>query len=297
MKLFHHRKKVLWLNTELFLMRGFQYIPSSMGLEILMFPTNWFTRAIRTNPFQSVAFGQVEIEHAGGRILWVVDLSDQEKAFSADLLDNLTMEAGLRGLHFLTASASKDDYAYEYLTNGGYTPAIWQKIWQYKADFQIDCTSEFTWRKVRHSDLFSINLLQSKLLSHIERAITPSTSKKSPAFILFHDDTVCGYAYVMTAHDKVMITPVIDSEKSLNETIIKNLVCKFFRRSRTYYLVQTSSQPWIETILADQIRIIQPRHEIMAKYLAVHDKQLASNYNRSKSNQHTDIVTPISKTD
>jgi len=59
--LVRHHKKVLWLNTELFLMRGFQYIPSSIGLECLMFPVNVYTRAIRTNPIHAIAIGQVEV--------------------------------------------------------------------------------------------------------------------------------------------------------------------------------------------------------------------------------------------
>lgn len=297
MTLFRHRKKVLWLNTELCLIRGFQYIPSSVGLEILSFPTNWFTRAIRTNLFHAIAFGQVEIEHAGGRILWIVDLSDLEKSLSADLLDNLAVEAGLRGLHFLTASASKEDYAFKYLSDAGYTPTIWQKIWQCDSDIRAVCPSGFIWKKARPSDLLSINLLQSKLLSHNEKAITPPINKKPPAFILFHDDTLCGYANVMTAQDKVMITPIIDPEKPLYPSVIKNLIRKFFRRLSTYYLVQTSSQQWIETVMGDQILLIQPRQEIMVKYLAVRDKQLVSDYNRSRSNQHTDIVTPLSRID
>jgi hypothetical protein len=277
-------------------MRGFQYIPSSIGLECLMFPINWYTRAIRTNSIHAAAIGQVEIEHTGGRVLWALDLSDEEKMLSANLLNNLAVEAELRGLHFLAASASKDECAYEALFNAGYSPSVWQKIWQYKTDFKTDITPEFKWRKVKPSDLLSITLLQNKLLSSNERTIIPPANKKPPAFILFHEETICGYAYVMTSPDKVMITPIIESEIPLSVSVLKILVCKFFRHIPLYYLVQTSSQRWFETALADQIALIQPRHEIMVKHLAVRDKNRASNFNRSRSNRHTDIVTPIIKT-
>ena len=261
-----------------------------------MFPINWYTRVIRSNPVRAVSIGQVEIEHTGGRILWALDLSNQEKMLSTDLLDNLAVEAGLRGLHFLAATVSKDKYAHEVLFNAGYSPCVWQKIWQYKTDFQTDNTIGFTWRKVRPSDLFSINLLQNKLLSPNERTITPPANKKPPTFILFYEETMCGYAYVMTAADKVMITPIIDSEIPFAVSVLDILMRKFFRHTTICYLVQTSSQQWIETALADQIILIQPRYEIMVKHLAVHYKNLASNFNPSRSNRHTDIVTPIINT-
>ena len=260
-----------------------------------MFPINWYTRVIRSNPVHMVAIGQVEIEYTGGRILWAMDLSNQEKNLSADLLDNLAVEAGLRGLHFLTATASKNEYAYEVLFNAGYSPSFWQKIWQYKINFQADNTPGFVWRKVRPSDFLSIKLLQNKLLSPNERTIIPPANKKPPAFILFFEETACGYAYVMTAPDKVMITPVIESEIPFAVSVLKILVCKFFRHIPLYYLVQTSSQRWIETAFTDQIELIQPRQEIMVKHLAVRDKNLASNFNHSIRNRHTDIVTPIIK--
>ena len=294
--MYRHRKKVLWLNTELFIMRGFQYIPSSIGLECLMFPINWYTSVIRTNPVHTVAIGQVEIEHTGGRILWALDLSNQVKMLSADLLDSLAVEAELRGLHFLTAAASKNEHPYEVLFNAGYSPSFWQKVWQYKIDFQADNTHTFVWRKVRSSDFFSINLLQSKLLSPNERTVIPPANKRPPAFILFYKGTACGYAYVMTSSEKVMITPMIESKIPFIGSVIKILVRKFFRHIPVYYLVQTSSQRWIETVLADQITLFHPRHEIMVKHLAVRDKNLASNFNHSISNRHTDIVTPIIKT-
>jgi hypothetical protein len=261
-----------------------------------MFPINWYTRVIRSNPVHAVAIGQVEIEHTGGRILWALDLSNQEKSLSANLLDNLAVEAGLRGLHFLAAAAFKDEYSYEALFNAGYSPSFWKKIWQYKTDFQTDDTYGFKWRKVRPSDLLSINLLQNKLLSPNEKFIVPPANKKPPAFILFLEETVCGYAYVMTSPDKVMITPIIEPEIPFAVSVLKILVRKFFRHIPVYYLVQTSSQRWIETTFTDQIELIQPRHEIMVKHLAVRDKNLASNFNHSRSNRHTDVVTPIIKT-
>ena len=260
-----------------------------------MFPINWYTSVIRTNPFHTAAIGQVEIEHTGGSTALALDLSNQAKMLSADLLNNLAVEAELRGLHFLTAAASKDELFYEVLFNAGYSPSFWQKIWQYKIDFQADNTPGFVWKKFSSSAFLSINLLQNKLLSPNERTVIPPANKKPPAFILFYEGTACGYAYAMTSPKKVMITPIIESKIPFIESVIRILVRNFFHHIPVYYLVQTSSQRWIETVLADQIALFYPRHEIMVKHLAVRDKNLASNFNHSISNRHTDIVTPIIK--
>ena len=99
----------------------------------------------------------------------------------------------------------------------------------------------------------------------------------------------------MTSTDKVIITPIIESKIPFIGSVLKILVRKFFQHIPVYYLVQGSSQLWIETALADQITLIHPRHEIMVKHLAVRDKNHASNFNHARSNRYTDIVTPIIK--
>ena len=276
-------------------MRGFQCIPSSIGLECLMFPVNLYTRAIRTNLVNAVAIGQVEIEHTGGRLLWIFDQSNQEKTVFGDILDNLAIEAGLRGLHFLTGTAINEEYAYEMLSNAGYSPSFWQKIWRYSTNFLTDSAREFEWRKVKSSDVFSIDLLQNRLLSPNEKVITPPATKKPPAFILFHKGTACGYAYAVTSSNKVMITPIIEPKLPFTKSVLNVLVSKFFRHTPVHYLVEISSQRWIETTLANQITVIQPRHEIMVKHLAVRKILPSSSFIHSRNNSHTDVVTPIIK--
>jgi len=260
-----------------------------------MFPVNWYTLAIRMNQIHTAAIGQVEIEHPGGRILWAFDQTNPEENLSVCLLDNLAVEAGLRGLHFLTASSSKDTYAYETFFNAGYSPCTWQKIWLYTQNFRTDEPLGFTWRKARPSDLLSVNLLQNKLLSANEKMIVTPTNQKPPTYILLQDGTICGYVYVMESHNKVMITPIIDPEIPFALTTLKNLVYNYFPHVLECFLLQTASQSWIETALIDQIELIQPRHEIMVKHLTIREKDLSLNFNHSRNSRHTDIVTPIIK--
>jgi len=276
-------------------MRGFQYIPSSIGLECLMFPVNVYTRAIRTNPIHAIAIGQVEIENMRGRVLWIFDQSDQEQPLFGNILDNLAIEAGLRRLHFLTGTAIIGEYAYEALSNAGYSPSAWQKIWLYRTTFLSDGVQKLEWRKVKPSDLLTIDLLQNKLLFPNEKTVTPPAAKKPPAFILFYEGAACGYAYAITSSNKVMITPIIKHELPFANSVIDALISKFFRHTPVHYLLQISSQQWIETALASQISLIQPRQEIMVKHLAVREILPSSNFVPSRSNRHTDVVAPIIK--
>jgi len=260
-----------------------------------MFPVNLYTRAIRTNLIHAIAIGQVEIEHTYGRILWIFDQSNQEKTLFGDILDNLAIEAGLRGLHFLTGDALYEGYTFETLSNAGYSPLVWKKIWRYRTNFLTDSVREFEWRKVKPSDLLSIDLLQNRLLSPNEKTITPPATKKPPAFILFHKGTACGYAYAVTSPNKVMITPIIEPKLPFTKSVLNVLVSKFFHHTPVHYLVEISSQRWIETTLANQITVIQPRHEIMVKHLAVRNILPSSNFIHSRNNRRTDVVTPIIK--
>ena len=260
-----------------------------------MFPINLYTRAIRTNLVNAVAIGQVEIEHTGGRLLWIFDQSNQEKTLFGDILDNLAIEAGLRGLHFLTGAAVNEGYAFEMLSKAGYSPSYWQRIWRYRTIILTDSTRENEWRKVKSSDLLSIDLLQNRLLSPNEKTITPPAAKKPPAFILFHKGTACGYAYAVTSPNKVMITPIIDPNLPFIKSVLNALVSKFFHHIPIHYLLEISSQRWIENTLSDQITMIQPRHEIMIKHLAVRDILPSLNFIHSRNRRRTDVVTPITK--
>ncbi|MDO9545469.1 MAG: hypothetical protein Q7J07_01810 [Pelolinea sp.] len=282
------------MNTELFLLRGSNYVPSSVGLECLMLPVNWFTRAIRSNRARLTAVGQVEIEHVGGRILWILNLSNAENVVSSELLDYLAVEAGLRKLRFLTASVAKHTPLFEVFIQSGYNSSGWYKIWRIKDDITNNNSHEFIWRKTRTSDLFSVNLLQNKWLSNDERRTVPPANKKWPGFVLFCNGVLSGYAYVNTSIGKAMITPVLDPQISNVSSAIKSLINQFFIHIPDHYLVLTASQQWVEVPMQDQIELIQPRHEILLKQLAIRDA-VYSSFDLIPNGQHTDIATPISR--
>ena len=111
-------------------MRGFSYIPGSIGLECLLFPVNWFTRALRDSHSTASVVCQVEVEHMGAKFLWALDSTKEYQSLSPLLLDHMAVEAGLRNLHYLSAFLSDNEPAYRTFREAGYAPCAWHKVWQ-----------------------------------------------------------------------------------------------------------------------------------------------------------------------
>jgi hypothetical protein len=276
-------------------MRGFPFIPGSMGLELLMFPTKWFTRAIRSRFSKPDAIGQIEMESRIGHVLWAADLSGNEKPLLPALFDHLAVEAGLRGIQTLIASTHRDNYTFEILLKAGYSPISFKNIWKYQPKSIIGNTQGFSWRRTRSSDLFPVSLVQNRLLNRQEKIFVASVNDSPPDFVLTKDDNVYGYAHVIANQKQLLITPVIDHGKESAFFVIEILIRDFFGQRQTTYLAQLSSQHWIEFIPEDQITPAVPRQEIMAKFLAVQDQQRAVEHAHVRRNQHTDIITPSIK--
>jgi hypothetical protein len=263
-------------------------------MECLMLPVNWFTRAIRANHTGLTAVSQVKIEHVGGNILWALDLLNAENVLSTELLDYLAIEAGLRKLHFLKASVTEHEHVYDVFIRAGYKPCGLNTFWRLRKNKSgFPNLHEYIWRRTRTSDLFSICLLQNKLLSANERRTTPPANRKIPEYVLFQQGVLMGYAYVQTSNTNTLITPVINPKISSVSSAINSLVKRFFNNITNHYLILSDSQQWIELAIIDQIELFQPRREIMLKQIAIYDTSRISNFNHATNSQHTDIATPI----
>ena len=293
MTLHKHCEEVLWLNTELLLLRGGNFVSSSAALECFFFPLHRFTRVIRKSNSYLAAAGQVEVEHVSGNILWIFNTPQSNEMAFLKLLDCFSFEAGLRKLHFLKASISKSSPLFKKFLQDGYNPSGWFKIWRFESENFNSYPDDFVWRKIRSTDLISINLLQNKLLSLDEKKIVPPPSIKKPRFVLLHNGIFSGYAYVQTSMNGVIITPVLDPQIPKIVSAIDTLRSNFLNKTSTHYISLSASQQWIEISMQDQIKIVQPRQEILVKQLAIHSAAKNSILNHLPSRQHTDIATPL----
>ncbi|MCD6356355.1 MAG: hypothetical protein J7L66_03620 [Anaerolineaceae bacterium] len=272
-------------------MRGFEYIPSSIGLECLLFPSKWFTRTIHFNNYRTSAIAQVEMEYQGGRLLWALNVPDYGTAGFSFLLNNLAQEAGKRGAHFLTASIEKKNAAFELFMKAGYSYTSWETVFQYQPDKSMPDTLYLKWRKTLPVDLIAINQLQNKLLTAKEKIIVPPLKECAPNYALFSKDILCGYAYATISFNKAYITPFVDPELPDKQLILNMLINKYFRGRNLFYIKKTPSQSWMELTFSVNTGPILPRREIIVKHLAVREKGMLTNFNYSTHNRHTDIIT------
>jgi len=232
----------------------------------------------------------------GAHILWALDSTKEYQSLSPRLLDHLAVEVGLRNLHYLSAVLSDNEPTYLTFREAGYTPCAWQKVWQLKETMPtVNLDKGILWRRVKLSDTLSISLLQNRLLSAQEKRITSPIEKKPPQFILINNDSVCGYAYAISSFDKALITPFFDPNSINTAQAIAALLDHFFRGVRTIYLLQTSSQDWINTSIHTQVYLVGSKKELLVKYLSVLNEDRILNRNQAKTSRHPDIVSPLTK--
>jgi hypothetical protein len=175
----------------------------------------------------------------------------------------------------------------------GYHSSGWYNSWRIKEKSKSANSHKLIWRKTRTTDLFSIGLLQNKLLYAKERRAIPPANKKIPGYVLLHQGVLMGYAYAQTSITNALITPVLDPQISSVVSTINSLVNNFFNHIPIHYLILSASQQWVELAMKGQIELFQTRREIMLKQLAISDASRIFNFNHATSSQHTDIATPI----
>jgi hypothetical protein len=260
-----------------------------------MLPVNWFTRVIRTNPTNLAAAGQVETEHVSGKILWILNLVPDDKKVAHEILNSLSIEAGLRKLHYITATISKNSRMFETFIKCGYQPLGWETIWRFKHKQSNFVFNNFLWRKAIPSDLIQINLLQNKVLSLDEKRVLPLANLNNPKYVLFNANVLSGYACVQTSGSISVITPVLDPQIPEAANVINSFCRKFLNQFLIHYFVLTASQQWIAPLLQGQIELVHHRQEVLVKRIAIQSRINASVYNQISNGQHTDIATPLSQ--
>ena len=258
-----------------------------------MFPVTWFTQPIRINHTRLAAVGQVKIEHVSGNILWILNMFHENKMVVSEILDCLTIEAGLRKLHFLRASLSKNSPMFETFIKCGYKPSGRETIWRFKGKQNKVISNNFFWRKTKASDSIYINLLQNKMISLDEKRSVPLEIPKRPSYVLFQKGILYGYAYVQTSGNKAVITPILDPQIPESANEINSLCRNFLNKISDHYIVLTASQQWVQRFLQGQIEMVRPRQELLIKQVAIRNTAKKSIFKHVHNGQRPDIATPL----
>jgi hypothetical protein len=291
--LYRHRNEVLWTNTELFLLRGFQNILTTIGIESTLGSKEWFSQALALNNLRLYAFGQVRFENQGARLNWLLPLGFTERDPLPELLDNLAMEAGLRGAKFMLASARVDNCLFETLRRGGYCLNGWQSVWDISQILGRPKAQQAIWFKPDSSNALELTSIQRKLLSPATQSVSALALQTLPDFALKIDGAVKGYARVSGFNNKVMIAPVFMNTVEDTGAVLAALVNAFFSTADKVYLLQTADTGWLTAELENLGSQATPREELLVKHFAAMQKLPSAELNHGNIGHRTDTVTPM----
>ncbi|MCJ7518396.1 MAG: hypothetical protein MUO42_01820 [Anaerolineaceae bacterium] len=275
-------------------MRGFQQVITSVGIESLVGSREWFSQALAPNSLHVYAFGQVALENQGARLNWLLPVGFAESDPLPELLDNLAMEAGLRGAKFVAASARVDDCLYETLRRAGYCLCGWQSIWELPQSILNSTQSRrISWGRPDPIDAIDLTLLQRKLLSPATQSVTTFATQNLPDFALKIDGALKGYVRVNCFNNKVLIAPVLMKTSDALESILSALLTEYFPSADALYLLQTADTGWLTGDLEKIGARFTPREELLVKHFAAMLKLPSAELNHSASSHRADTATSM----
>ena len=287
--------QVLWLNTELFLLHGFSFIPRSIGLECLLFPTRWFTRSAWKDRKTLAAMAQLERTQQHGRFLWMIAPDHSDNHALQLLLDQFCAEAGQRGCLHLTASIDDASPLVEQFKLNGFSPLGWEHVLLYE-NLDSEHLSEKTgWRKTNAYDIPAINALQNKILSLTEKWTANSIYENPPQYTLEINDELLGFAFVMLNGSIAVITPTYSNLVQSPQKMTKSLIQSHLINVIHAYIFLKSNHPQSTFSLLEHYKIASGTKIRMVKHIAVRNVSEEAERNQITNGQKTDVLTPLSK--
>ena len=276
-------------------MRGFDYIPGGIGLECLLFPTNWFTRAIRAKNGRARAVMQIEVEHQHGRLLWMLPTINASESENMNIVKNMLSECGRRRLFYIIGSIDEDSPYIDLFKKYGFSHYGWEQVWQYFPQEKNTVELKYSWKKTEAPQLQQINQLHNKILPPKEKTISKDVLNDPPRYCLLLGEEVVGYAYTTVYLDQAVVTPFISHKILHPEKYIFNLLNTYFSNLSFLYIIQRSTQHLSETSLSEKCKKVSSKRQRIVKHLAIRNKDIVAEYNHSANGRKTNIVTPISK--
>jgi len=293
---YRNRSKVLWLNTELFLLHGFNHIPESIGMECLLVPTPWFTRSIQTDKRHLSAITQVERTHQGGQFLWMVTTNFANEEALLRLVDGVTAEAGHRGYFYITASVDQGSEMFDLFKRVGFTAIDTEQAWEYQYQETFEEPKNAVWRKSSPSDISAINCIQSNLFSPAQKWITPSALKSPPDYTLLIDREVQGSAYIIKNNNKAIAIPYYSQSVLFQNQSTTLLLRTLSIITLRLYVLLRGKQLLPESDLLEGYKKASDKRIRMIKHIAVMNESRETEYNHVKNGSTGDVLTPLSKT-
>lgn len=246
------------------------------------------------NTRKAIAFGQAEYNHRRARINWLLVTEKADQGALARLIDNLAMEAGLRGSEFMLASTSSDNDLFKILRRAGYCVYGWERFW--KIDFSKlnnQTNANIHWTEPLPIDQYEIVKFQQKYLSHAARSVTPLANEISPDFVWKDEGDIKGCVSIKSFGNRSVIHAIFSSDMADPEGAINNLLALQLGPVSTWYFAQTNNLVWLENTLVKIATPVTDRRELLVKYFAIMEKSAIGLLNHASERGHPDPVAPF----
>jgi hypothetical protein len=291
--LIRHRKKVLWLNAELSILRGLLHVFTTVALESLIGGGNWSTQAVRLDPWHFAALGQIGFSGKAAKLNWMLANGDENRTLQ--LIDHLVYEAGIHNAVHVLADINAGHPAFECLRQAGYCPYGWGQIWRIGLDKVPESTQTVPWAVPEATDGIELLVLQRQLLPPAVQAVSRLADERLPGFFLRHNETISAYADCMVFGQKMMVHLTHHTNHPDPALLLGALLQKYFPNFSDIYIFQRGDQIQLQEALVDCADLILPRFERMVKYLTQPLKVQVGATTTVNNRHHADPVTPILK--
>lgn len=292
--LYRHRHDILWANSELLLLHGHASLFRSIAIESLLGSQEWFSKALGINNFRISAIGQAGLNGSGARLNWLLSLDKSENNPLLQLIDQINLEAGLRGARFITAGARVEDCLFELLRRAGFCIYSWQSIWEicgYETERAMQAAH--AWRRATSADIHEIVALQRQLLAPSVQSVSEFANSHLPAFVLQGEGRLQGYADIKKFNSVVLIKPIFKNSVADSKDFLLGLALSLSDTTNRILIMQTSDQAWLTKSLNEIGHQILPREELLVKHFAALEKLPLERFNHAKNGQRVDTITPL----
>jgi len=276
-------------------LHGFTYIPVSIGLECLLFPTRWFTLSLQDSKRRLSAVAQLHQDYQGGCFQWMMMTDRVNENTIPRFLETLTTEASQRKYAFLTTSIDQDSDLIDPFILNGFVTIGWEQAWKYQHTDFIKTHDDRDWRLTTPTDNSSINQISNKNLSPAEKSITPSVIQNPPPFSFFIKNELHGYAYIKKNNKTVVVIPFFSPTVLSPALATKQLLDYFYTDNMLLYIILKSGSKWSDSFLLEHYKMASSKRVRMVKHLAIKIKDFESERSRVANGSTTDLLTPLSK--
>lgn len=276
-------------------MHRFTYIPVSIGLECLLFPTRWFTLSLQDSKRRLSTIAQLHQDYQGGCFQWMMITDRVNENTIPRFLETLTAVASQRKYSFLTTSIDQDSDLIDPFILNGFVTIGWEQAWKYQHTDFIKTHDDRDWRLTTPTDHSSINQISNKNLSPAEKSITPSVNQNPPPFSFFIKNELHGYAYIKKNNKTVVVIPFFSPTVLSPALATKQLIDFYYTDYICVYILLKSGSEWHDSVLLEHYKMASSKRVRMVKHLAIKIKDYESERSRVANGSTTDLLTPLSK--